>query len=240
MSPEPLSAPDPSGGIVTAITAEPRKPGRASISVAGQLAGVVAMETVVRLGIRVGQALPADAVAILAEETAALRVHDRAVRLLAARPRSVRELRRRLLAAKEAEPHVDAAIQRLVESNLLDDAAYARQVARSQIVGRGHAPRRLQQELARRGVDRAVADRAIAIVLAEDAAPGAYGAEGGVDLKDTIERLARRKLQGLRDVDARTRERRLYAFLARRGYDSNDIRVVLSKLRVGDGEPDSA
>jgi regulatory protein len=142
--------------------------------------------------------------------------------------------------AKELETHVDAALARLQDLGLLDDAEYARQLARSQMVGRGYAPRRLQQELARRGVARDVADRAIDIVLTEDAAPGAYGAESGVDLTAAIEKLARRKARSLGSLDADTRNRRLYAFLARRGYDSDDIRGVIARLRTEEQSEDSA
>jgi len=175
-----------------------------------------------------------------AEEDGALRTYDRALRLLAARGRSVRELRRRLLSAKEPESHVDAVLERLVAMGLLDDGEYARQVARSRMVGRGYAPRRLQQELARRGVAQDVADRAIDRVLSEDAAPGSFGAEAGIDLTGTIEKLARRKLRSLASLDAETRARRLYAFLARRGYDSDDIRNVMARLRAEESASDSA
>jgi regulatory protein len=217
---------------VTALTATPRQGGRVAVEVDGSLAAVVPVDAIARFGLVVHGELTADALAALAAEGAALKTVDRALRLLAARGRSVRELRRRLLAAKEPEPLVDAALGRLQEMGLLDDAQYARQVARSQMLGRGHAPRRLQQELARRGVAREVADRAIDLVLTEDAAPGGFGAEGGVDLKETIEKLARRKLRGLGALDAQTRSRRLYSFLARRGYDSDDIRSVMTKLRA--------
>jgi regulatory protein len=225
---------------ITELTAVPKQAGRIAVEVDGETLAVVPVEVVARLGLVVRAELSPDVLAMLTDEGAALRTYDRALRLLAARGRSVRELRRRLLAAKEPEPHVDAALARLETMGLLDDAEYARQVARSQMIGRGYAPRRLQQELARRGVARDVADRAIDLVLAEDAAPGSFGAESGIDLTETIEKLARRKLRGLGSLDAETRSRRLYAFLARRGYDSDDIRSVMTRLRDEERTADSA
>ena len=46
----------------------------------------------------------------------------------------------------------------------------------------------------------------------------------------------------LRDgkLDPDTRDRRLYAFLARRGYDSDDIRAVLAKLQAEHDADNSA
>jgi regulatory protein len=217
----------------------PKQLGRIAVEVDREVIAVVPVEVVDALGLVVHVEIPPDVMAVLADEGAALKTYDRAVRLLAARGRSIHELRRRLLMAKEPEAHVNAALERLEAMGLLDDAEYARQVARSQMVGRGYAPRRLQQELARRGVARDVADRAIDLVLTEDASPGSYGAEAGVDLDAAIEKLASRKLRGLASLDQETRSRRLYAFLARRGYDSDAIRKVIAKLKTA-GDDDDA
>ena len=225
---------------ITALTPHPREPGRLSVEVDRVEVGTIATEGAARLGLSVGADVGPELLHGIEDEVAALRTYDRALRLLAARGRSIRELRRRLSIAKEPEHHITAAIEKLQSMGLLDDAEYARQLARSQMVGRGYAPRRLQQELARRGVARDVADRAIDLVLTEDAAPGSYGAESGVDLGETIEKLARKKLRGLASLDPDTRDRRLYAFLARRGYDSNDIRGVLVKLKAEDETDESA
>jgi regulatory protein len=100
---------------------------------------------------------------------------------------------------------------------VLDDANFARQLTRSKAVGAGLSRRRIGQELARRGVARDVSNEAIEAVFEEDA----------VDEEASIERLARKKLRMLTKVDEAARKRRLYAFLARRGYDADDIQRVL-------------
>jgi len=51
-----------------------------------------------------------------------------------------------------------------------------------------------------------------------------------VDEEASIERVARKKLRSLSSVDDATRKRRLYSFLARRGYDSDAIGRVLRIL----------
>ena len=219
---------------ISALTSDPKQPGRITVEVDGATLGVVFIESLTRLALSVGSAVEGVVLDALTADVAALRTYDRALRLLAARGRSVRELRRRLLMAKEPEAYVDAAIARLEAMGALNDEEYARQVARSQMVGRGHAPRRIKQDLARRGVARDIADRAVETVAAEDAAPGSFGAETGVDLSATMERLARKKLRSLTSADPQTRSRRLYAFLARRGYESDDIRRVLSRIDAGE------
>jgi regulatory protein len=55
--------------------------------------------------------------------------------------------------------------------------------------------------------------------------------EEGIDDSASIERVARKKLRTLSKLDAPTQRRRLYAFLARRGFNSDDIaRVVRTVL----------
>jgi regulatory protein len=140
--------------------------------------------------------------------------------MLEARARGSDELRRRLLIKGEPASDVDAAIARLLESGLLDDANYARQMTRSKALGGGQSRRRIQQDLSRRGVDRDVAAAAIAQVFEEE----------GVDDATTIERVARKKFKSLSGLDSPTQKRRLYSFLARRGYDGEDIARVLRTI----------
>jgi regulatory protein len=140
--------------------------------------------------------------------------------MLEARARGVVELRRLLLKKGEPEADVDAAIERLKTSGLLDDTNFARQLTRSKAVGAGLSRRRIGQELAKRDVSRDISDNAIEAVFEEE----------GIDEAESIDRVARKKLRMLTKVDDATRRRRLYAFLARRGYDSDDITQVLQTL----------
>jgi regulatory protein len=150
--------------------------------------------------------------------------YERALDMLEARSRGVAELRRLLLRKGEPAPDIDAAIERLQANGVLNDANFARQLTRSKALGAGLARRRIQQELSKRGVARDVSDDAIAEVFDEE----------GVDEGAAIERVARKKLRLLGKVDPATQKRRLYAFLARRGYDNEDIQRVLATVLSGD------
>ncbi len=132
------------------------------------------------------------------------------------------ELRRLLIRKGEPAGDVEAAIERLRGAGLLDDASYARQLARSKALGAGQSRRRIVQELARKGVARSLADAAIAEVFAEES----------VDETAAIERVARKKMKSLSDLDRTTQRRRLFAFLARRGYDGEAIGRVVTRLGV--------
>ena len=140
--------------------------------------------------------------------------------MLEARARGINELRRLLIKKGEPEGDVDAAIERLKSSGILDDANFARQLTRSKAIGAGLSRRRIGQELAKRGVSREISDQAIESVFDDE----------GIDEAASIDRVARKKLRMLTKVDDATRRRRLYAFLARRGYDHDDISRVLQTL----------
>ena len=147
--------------------------------------------------------------------------YSRSLDMLARVPRSARDLRRRLLLKGEPESEVDAAIDRLEAAGLVNDAAYARAFVRSKMSSQGFSRRRLQQELAKRGVARDIADAAIAEVLHDD----------DVDEDANIARVARKKLRTLKGLENEIQRRRLYAYLARRGYDVDAVRDVVEKLR---------
>ena len=156
--------------------------------------------------------------------------YERALDMLEARARAVTELRRLLIKKGEPVADVDAAIARLREAGLLDDANFARQLTRSKAIGGGHSRRRVQQELAKRGVARDVSDEAISEVFEEEE----------FDEAASIERVARKKLRTLGSVDSATRKRRLYGFLARRGFDADEIQRTLAVVLQGSAseEPD--
>ena len=61
--------------------------------------------------------------------------------------------------------------------------------------------------------------------------------EERIDEAGTLERVARKKLKSLARFDSTVQRRRLYAFLARRGYDSDDIaRTIRSVMSQGEVE----
>jgi regulatory protein len=211
--------------ILTAIVPSARKPGRFELVVDGSVLAVVSLETVERLALCVGTDVDAKREAIAAD-AAGLAVYDRAVTMLAARARSSADLRRQLVRKGEPGLLVDAAIARLQAAGFLDDAAYARAFTRSKALGGGASRRRVQQELARKGVARDVTDDAVAEVFEEEA----------IDEEASLDRLVQKRLRSLAKLEPAVRDRRLWSFLARRGFDADAIRKAIE--RVGGEVPD--
>ena len=182
----------------------------------GRERAVLSLDAIERLGLVVGRPIAGleDAIAL---EGARLQSYDRALNMLAFRARSSSELARSLIRKGEEKAHVDWAIARLQEQGLLDDAAFARAFTRSRVVGGKQSRRRVEQELARKGVARSVAGEAIDDVFEDEA----------VDQRSIVEEAARKKLRSLAGLEPAVQRRRLYAFLARRGYDLDDIRAAI-------------
>ena len=145
------------------------------------------------------------------------KVKEAALRLLTVRARSRRELERRLERRGFAARDIAAALDRLSEAGLVDDAAFAAAYAQSR-GRRGADSRVIAAELRDRGVDPKLAERA-----AEAAVPVDERAERCLEV--AAARLAR--MEGLApDV----RFRRLAAYLDRRGYPPDLIDSVLAEL----------
>jgi regulatory protein len=205
--------------FITAITPVPRHPGRFDVQVNGKSLAILSLDAIERLRLTVGVGV-AGREEQIAEEAAALKVYDRALDMLAFRGRSSVELARSLVRKGEPKVLVDRAVDRLLEQGLLDDAAFAESFTRAKVLGAQHSRRRVQQDLARKGVGRELSAVAIARVFDEE----------GVDQRAVVEQAARKKLRSLTKLDPAVRRRRLYAFLARRGFDSDDIRRVMDGL----------
>jgi regulatory protein len=107
-----------------------------------------------------------------------------------------------------------AVLDRMEQVGLVDDAAYAEMLVRSQRAGRGLARPALARELRSKGVDDEVARAALATV-------------GDADEEDEARRLVDRRLRQLHGLDITVQTRRLAGMLARKGYPADlAMRVV--------------
>lgn len=147
-------------------------------------------------------------------------LYDQALTLLGFRARSVAELRRKLLQKGADAAELEDVLEKLRDQKLLDDADFARQFARRKLTGAGASRRRITQELGRKGIRRALADEAIRELSEED----------DLDPIAAAQRVAEKKWKSLAKLDDFTRRRRLYAFLARRGFDPDEIRAMMKEL----------
>ena len=107
---------------------------------------------------------------------------------------------------------------RLTELGLLNDGEYARMVVRH-YAAKGYGPRKLRDELYRRGVPRSFWEDALGEREPDDS---------------QIDKLARQKLRG--GEPTRENLKKVSDYLARRGYGWEEISAALERLRQEEWE----
>src|SRR6476620_9828662 len=103
----------------------------------------------------------------LSAEELRARTFQRAAKLLAAKPRSIAELRERLAERCSSKTIIETVIARLREYGYLDDERYALGYASSKVRQQPIGRRRLEMSLAKRKIDRTLVDEALDQVFAE-------------------------------------------------------------------------
>ncbi len=138
----------------------------------------------------------------------------RAYQVLAIRPRSEDEMRRRLRHAGVEEAIIEEAIAHLKHVKLLDDQAFAANWTQSRMRFRPRSKRLVQRELTEKGVSSETADEATR----------------EIDDDDTALALATRRAELLHGLDRKTRVRRLSNYLLGRGFRRDTITRTLAAV----------
>ncbi|HWQ28854.1 MAG TPA: RecX family transcriptional regulator [Dehalococcoidia bacterium] len=200
-----------------------RRRGRLRVYLDGAYAFSIATELAHQHGLHEGQAIDQAAVAQLQMTDALLRCVDSALRLLARRPHSERELFDALRRRGFARPIVAETVDRLQDFGYVDDRAFAEFWVETRDASSPRSKRLLQAELRRRGVEAATAAAATADIADEDAA---Y-------------RAASRRLRAFAALNEEAFRRRLGGFLLRRGFSYAVAERVVSRCWRELGHPDA-
>src|SRR5712692_1652924 len=151
-------------------------------------------------------------------EKARARVFHRAGKLLAAKPRSVEELRERLLEGRGAtKAAVEAVIERLREYGYLDDARFAHSFASLRVQQRPIGRQRLQRDLWLKKIDKQTADAALDQVFEATS-------EG-----DLIDRAIAKRVRLRGKPKTRADAKKLFDHLLRQGFA---FELVSEKVRA--------
>jgi regulatory protein len=148
--------------------------------------------------------------------------YERAVKMLARRPRTSTEVREQLIAAGASTDAVDEVVARLKAHRHLDDAELASDEAHTLLEGKGLSPELAMYKLTTRGIAPALARDCVEAVR-----------EGRSDWA-LCERALQRRLRGKR-LPARNAGREGRA-LARLGYEEEIVARVIERAMNGSGE----
>ena len=197
------------------ITDVRERRGRARVFVDGEFWSEIDAGVAAERGLREGAELSTeelDEIRVAGERPLAM---NRALNLLGYRARSASEVGDRLARAGYAPDTVGTVLSRLEELGYLDDEEYARTLAREK--SRKYGPRRVYTDLRRNGVDEDV----IQTVLDEEFTENSERAAAFA--------AASRRYNTNERSDAQAR--RVYGFLARRGYSAEICAEVAREYR---------
>ncbi len=208
--------------------------GRIVVTLEEGAAFELAADLVNRAGLRVGDLLTKDAQDHLIEEDAPHRAREKALRLLAMRERSRREVEVRLQMGGFGPQVVADTIAWLQGLDYLDDRRFAARY-REEKLRHGWGERRIRAELLRKGVDRRLIEEELD-ARDDDSGSSAEGFQA-------VTSLARKRFGKQFTVDPEASTRRLAGFMARRGYDWEAItavaRVLTQEAGAGEGQAEA-
>lgn len=207
-------------GSITALKAQVKTPGRVSVFIDGKFAFGVNRDVVLEFGLKKGLELSVDEQQRILDRESVFRARSTALNFISYRSRSEEEIRRRLARSEYSEEVIDAVVEFLTSSRLIDDKAFAVSYAEGRFKSGGYGPRRVHHDLRRKGVARAAADQAVEEVFSETE-----------EVIATARDLAKRRWAQLaRENDERKRRAKVYGYLVRRGFPTAMVRTVIEEV----------
>jgi regulatory protein len=206
---------------ITAIEPQKHHPERVNVHVDGAFRLALAQEIVFRASLRAGDSITEQRIQELEGEDQRWKAREASLNLLSYRPRTARELERRLRRKQFPEGVAESTVEELVDKGLVDDSAFAESFVRDRVRLRPRGRRRLVQELRAKGVDAETAEAAVGEVMETEEVSELELA------REAVARWTRRPGE-----DPQRARRRLYSFLARRGFGGETVRRILEEVEL--------
>ncbi|MBI5305926.1 MAG: RecX family transcriptional regulator [Chloroflexi bacterium] len=199
-------------GQITALEPQVKHSNRFNLYVDNEFA--LGLSVLLAAPLRVGQEITPEQLAVLAREEAREVAHEKALRFLEPRPRSVAEVKEHLRKKKIPADVIDETLTRLKDAQLLDDAAFAQYWVENRETFRPRGGRALRFELKRKGVSAAAITDAVGEI---DETEGAY-------------RAVETRAQRWRALERREFFEKVSAFLVRRGFSYDIAKQTAKRL----------
>ena len=209
--------------IITQIKPQERSPLRENIYLDDKFGFGLATELRFDAKLKIGQEISEDQVKNLVFRDQTLKLLSSVQKFLAIRPRSEREIRdnlkRKLDKSDYTEPEkiITEVLNKLLKYDFVDDEAFAKWWIEQRQKGKPRGERMLRSELYAKGVPREIIDQAFY----------KYEAPNG-----EIDKVATKKFESYKNLPEREFRAKMGAFLARRGYDWDEISSAIKKLLI--------
>ena len=198
--------------IITGLQVQKKNPQRVNVFINDAFA--FGLARIVAAWLKVGQELSESKIAELKAQDLKEQALQRALNLISYRPRSEAEVRNNLTKHQIPEEITTAVIARLRETGILNDQQFAEAWVDNRATFRPRSKLALRMELKQKGIDEDIIEETLASVNDEEQA-----FEAG-----------QKKARQLRDADEQEFKRKLFGFLARRGFNYEVTSSVVRKL----------
>lgn len=195
---------------ITDIKQQVKRLDRFSVFVDGKYAFSFSQDEIERLGLKIGQQFSTDELERLKKSAIEDKAYDRALSLIARRPRSIWEMQDYLRRKSYDEEVSQKILNRLSEEGYLNDLEFARAWIRTRRLLKATNQRKLKLELRQKRLDDEVVEQAMSEDQTDDRAV----------LRELVERKKKRYPDKLK----------LMQYLSRQGYNYDDIKAVISEL----------
>lgn len=209
---------------ITALKINVKNQKLRSIYVDGKYVISVSEGVLFQSDLKVGDRLTPEAVAALKAEEETYQIIQYAYRLLSFRPRSVQEMRSRLLQKGWGEEQVAKVLSKLEGDGYLDDRDFALMFAQDRVKSKFLGPTGLKSELFRKGIDRELISEVVENIYAQYPPAKIIHAlmqKRGINPESTLDPKEKR---------------RFINQLKRKGFSWEAIESVVSKLRISSSE----
>lgn len=213
------SAEDLLPGEITAIRTQQKTETRFSLFVEGEFLIGVSRETLLESGLAEGDRMTAGLFRRLQQAEGRGAVRNYMLKLLARRDHSRRELEEKAGRKDLNGAYIDPVLDELEEEGYIDDRGFAEAFTEEKFRRNRWGPAKIRSHLYRKGISRRDAD---------DAIEGVFGEK---ELEETLRNLVlKRKRHFLREENPRKRKKKIFDYLARKGFKPGSIYPCLERL----------
>lgn len=206
---------------ITQIAEQKRRKNRRSVYLDGAFAFGCNLNVVVKFKLHEGLQLTSDQIAAIQQGEVRQECFDKSIAFLSSRMHSRSELSKKLTKYEYGKLMIDSVLDQLAELGYLNDKAFAEAKAELAAKHKHHGRNRAMIELARKGVERETARRAVEVVYETH------------DSASVARDLARKKMRSLARLEPFVAKRRLFGLLLRRGFDYDTIKPVVEEVLGG-------
>lgn len=207
-------------GTITQLQQQRKDPKRVSIFIDGEFVFGMHMDLAVQFALEKGRVITVEKQREVWEAERLLRAKTSALDYIAYKARTEHEVNKKLRSQGFEEVIVEAVIERFRDLGYINDHQYAHQFAQSRLNSKGHGPRRIRNDLRRRGIQTSHIQEALETLDDTDSQ------------METAYTLAEKRWARLaKETNPMKRRKKLQDFLVRRGFDFDTIRAVVDRLR---------